>query len=201
MVIVRVAKKEDAKAILEIYKPYILQTAFSFETEVPSVDEFSARIEKYLQKYPWLVAEIKGQITGYVYGSIHREREAYQWTCECSVYIHDDFKGKGIGSELYAALFSIMKTQGYRNVYAGITMPNEASEKMHQRSGFEKFAEYKNVGCKFGRWHNVGWWRLQINEHHVNPEPPLPFNKMGRPVYEGLLHEAALKIAANIKNS
>jgi L-amino acid N-acyltransferase YncA len=199
MIDVRVARREDASAALDIYTPHILQTAFTFETEVPSVEEFRLRIEKYLQKYPWLIAEIDGQVAGYVYGSVHREREAYQWTCECSVYIHDDFKGYGIGTELYEALFEILKLQGFRNVYAGITIPNEASEKLHRKLGFEKFAEYEKIGCKFGKWHSVGWWRLQLNTYDNSPEPPVPFNKVSRPSLDPILQRAAQKIIANFK--
>lgn len=199
MVLVRLAAVEDAAAVLDIYAPYISQTAFTFETEVPSVEEFRMRMEKYLQKYPWLIAEIDGKVAGYVYGSVHREREAYQWTCECSVYIHDDFKGYGIGSALYEALFQILKLQGFRNVYAAITIPNEASDNLHQKLGFEKFAEYQNIGCKFGKWHSVGWWRLQVNAYENAPEPPVPFKKMSRPALDSILHQAAQKISTNFK--
>ena len=198
MTTVRIASTEDAAALLAIYQPYIQQTAFTFETEVPTEDEFKKRIEKYLEKYPWLVAEINGRIAGYVYGSVHREREAYQWTCECSVYIHDDFKGRRMGAELYDVLFRILRLQGFRNVYAGITIPNEPSEKLHQKLGFEKFAEYENIGFKFGSWHNVGWWRLVLNPFDPQPSDPVWFKKMSRPVYEDLLHQAAQKIAANL---
>jgi phosphinothricin acetyltransferase len=199
MILVRLATAEDAPAVLNIYTPYILQTAFTFETEVPSVEEVRSRMEKYLQKYPWLITEIDGEVAGYVYGSIHREREAYQWTCECSVYIHDNFKGYGIGNELYEALFEILKLQGFRNVYAGITIPNEASEKLHQKLGFEKFAVYENIGCKFGKWHSVGWWRLQLNAYDNAPGAPVLFNKMSRPALDPILQRAAQKIIANLK--
>jgi L-amino acid N-acyltransferase YncA len=199
MVTVRIASPDDAAELLDIYSPYILNTAFTFETEVPGTDQFRRRIDKYLQKYPWLVAEVSGRIAGYVYGSVHREREAYQWTCECSVYIQDNFKGRGLGTLLYDALFQILKLQGFRNVYAGITIPNEDSEKLHHKLGFVKFADYENIGCKFDRWHSVGWWRLQLNPYDEAPEPPIPFNKMSRPAYESILHQAAQKITANLQ--
>src|SRR4051812_26071636 len=109
---VRIATSDDAQAVLEIYRPYILTTAFTFEIEVPSIDEFAKRIDTYLQKYPWLICEIDNKIAGYAYASTHREREAYQWTCESSVYVHDNFKGRGIGKELYATLFAILQMQG-----------------------------------------------------------------------------------------
>src|SRR5215216_6214047 len=125
--VVRIAAKKDASGMLEIYGPYVLTTAFSFETFVPSSEQFGKRIDTCLLKYPWIVCEIDGIIAGYVYASSHREREAYQWSAECSVYVHDRFKEKGIGLELYRLLFRILKLQGIRTVYAGITLPNAAS--------------------------------------------------------------------------
>lgn len=173
MVEVRLAKKEDAEDFIEIYSPNILNTAVSFETEIPSVEEFEKRIEKCLQKFPWIVCRIDGKIAGYVYASSHRDREAYQWSCECSVYVHESFQGKKIGKELYRLLFDILKHQQFRNVYAGITLPNIASVKLHEKCGFKHFAAYENAGYKFGEWHSVGWWKLQINDYGLNPSPPL----------------------------
>jgi L-amino acid N-acyltransferase YncA len=175
---VRIANSNDARELLEIYKPFILTTAFTFETEVPYLSEFSSRIIKYLEKYPWIVCVVNGQIAGYAYASGHRDRDAYQWTCECSVYIHDNFKGKGIGRHLYTTLFEILKYQGFRNVYAGITIPNEASEKMHAKCGFELFAVYENIGYKLGAWHKVGWWKLQLNGYDLLPPPPKRFSEI-----------------------
>jgi L-amino acid N-acyltransferase YncA len=178
MVQIRTARPEAAEEMLEIYKPYILNTAYTFETEIPSVHEFSQRIKKYTEKYPWIVAIAGDQIAGYAYASGHRDRDAYQWTCECSVYVHENFKGKGTGSKLYATLFEILKYQGFRNVYAGITIPNEASEKMHSKCGFELFAVYENIGYKNGAWHKVGWWKLQLNGYDLLPPPPKRFSEI-----------------------
>ena len=100
MIDVRIATTKDAKQILDIYAPNVLTTAISFETDVPSVEEMQARVETCLLKYPWIVCVIDEKIAGYVYASKHREREAYQWSCECSVYVHNSFKGKGIGKKL-----------------------------------------------------------------------------------------------------
>ena len=194
MVDVRVASKKDAPAMLEIYKPFILSTAFTFETEVPSLDQFQSRIEKYLEKYPWLVCEVEGKIAGYVYASLHRDREAYQWTCESSVYLHLEFKSKGIGAELYAVLFEILKYQGFRNVYAGITMPNEPSEKMHAKCGCERFAVYENIGYKLGTWHKVGWWKLQLNGYDLKPPPPQRFSDIDPQLLTKWFEQAAVRI-------
>lgn len=198
MVIVRVATPEDAKSILDIYKPYILNTATSFETIVPSLEEFKARMEKYLCKYPWIVGEINGKLAGYAYASVHREREAYQWTCESSIYMHEKFKGKGIAKELYDALFGVLKMQGIVNVYAGITLPNDASVKLHEKCGFIHFATYDNIGYKLNEWHKVGWWRLQLNEYSLKPSPPLKFSNMQTETFASYLQMAANTIETKI---
>ena len=199
MVRIRIATPSDAGSILEIYRPYVLTTAFTFETEVPSEEEFRSRMHKYLQKFPWIVCEVDGVIAGYVYASTHREREAYQWTCESSVYVHEKFKEKGIGKELYKVLFTILKTQGLVNVYAGITLPNNASISLHEKCGFIPFAEYDNIGYKLGAWHKVGWWKLRLNEYEPKPSPPLKFSEMDHRLFEDLLQQAANSIRT--KNS
>ena len=175
---VRLATKHDANEIRQIYAPSIESAAISFETEVPSAEEMQSRIQTILQKFPWIVCTIDGKIAGYVYASKHRDREAYQWSCECSIYMNNAFKGKGIGKELYKLLFEILKLQGFRNVYAGITLPNNASIYIHERCGFKHFATYENIGYKFGNWHSVGWWKFQINDYHLQPPPPLKLSEL-----------------------
>ena len=184
---VRIARAGDAADILEIYKPYILNSAFTFETEVPTITEFESRIEKYLQKYPWILSEVDGQIAGYAYASGHRDRDAYQWTCECSVYVNDKFKGQGMGTKLYRILFQLLKFQGFRNVYAGITIPNKPSENMHAKCGFELFAVYDNIGYKLGAWHKVGWWKLQLNGYDLLPPPPKRFSEIDSVIIKELM--------------
>lgn len=198
MVKLRMATPQDAGTLLDIYSPYVLTTAISFETEVPSLQEFRGRIQRNLEKFPWLVCEIQGETAGYVYASTHREREAYQWTCECSVYIQEQFQGKGFGVVLYHVLFSILKMQGLVNVYAGITLPNEASVLLHEKCGFKHFALYENIGYKLGRWHKVGWWKLQLNDHAATPSPPLQFSAMSPQLFASLFEEAAKNIGAKL---
>lgn len=200
MVEVRMVIKEDAAEILAIYSPYILNSATSFETEVPPVEQFQKRIEDCIQKYPWMVCVIDEQIAGYVYATKHREREAYQWTCECSVYIHRDFKGKEIGKELYQLLFQVLKLQQFRNVYAGITLPNEASIRLHEKCGFRRFATYENIGFKSGNWHSVGWWKLQINNYDLQPLPPLKISGLNTDLLDQLFMQAAQRIQAKLRS-
>lgn len=175
---IRVARAEDAAGMLEIYAPHVSYGTCTFETVVPSREDFSQRIEKGLSRFPWIVFEENNRIGGYVYASTHREREAYQWTCECSVYVHPDLKGRGLGSKLYSVLFELLKSQGLFNVYAGISLPNEASIRLHEKCGFQHFAVYENVGYKLGAWQKVGWWKLQLLPYKLNPPPPLKFSML-----------------------
>ncbi len=188
---IRTATDSDAESILEIYAPYIENTSYTFETEVPTIDSFKERIISYLQNWPWLVYEIDGIVAGYAYGSKHRERIAYQWSVESSVYIHDDFQRTGIARALYTALIDILKLQGFRNLYAVINLPNDKSVAFHEKLGFEYFATYKNVGYKLGKWKNVGWWQLQLNEYTDEPLPPVKFSEMNRQVIDALLQSAS----------
>lgn len=177
---VRLASPGDAKGILEIYAPYIKNTSLTFETEVPSVAAFAERISTYLHRWPWLVCEKEGKIIGYAYASQYRERTAYQWSVECSVYIHDDFHRLGIAKALYNELFEILKQQGFRNVYAVINLPNDKSVAFHESCGFTYFATYEQVGYKLGKWKNVGWWRLILNEFGDEPAAPVLFSEMDK---------------------
>lgn len=194
MITIRLAAPTDAKAILDIYAPYIINTSLTFETEVPSEKDFGKRINDYLQNWPWLVCEIDGLIAGYAYGSKYRERSGYQWCVESSVYIHDDFKQKGIADALYTALFEILKRQGYYTVYAVINLPNDRSVVFHEKLGFEYFATYKNVGYKLGQWKNVGWWQLTLYQYKDEPSSPIKFSELDKNILPGIFNEAEKKI-------
>lgn len=189
MTSIRLATPADAKAILDIYAPYIENTSFTFETDVPSVENFSDRISTNLINWPWLVCEIDGKIAGYAYATRHRERTAYQWCTESSVYIHDDYQRAGIAKALYRTLFEILKQQGFRNVYAVINLPNDRSVTFHESCGFKYFATYEKVGYKLGKWKNVGWWRLSINEYGDEPEAPIKFAELDKSFLPALFTE------------
>lgn len=177
---IRLATPNDAAAILKIYAPYIQKTSLTFETEVPSIESFAGRIKNYLETWPWLVFEKDGVIRGYAYATRYRERVAYQWGTESSIYIADEFKGTGVARALYEALFDILKKQGFRNVYAVINLPNDTSVTFHEKCGFTYFATYEQVGYKLGRWKNVGWWRLILNDFGDEPEPPVQFSELNK---------------------
>jgi L-amino acid N-acyltransferase YncA len=165
---IRTASVNDAEFMLEIYRPYVLETPISFETELPSLDEFSKRISETLQKYPWLVCEVDNKVVGYAYAGAYRSRPAYSWSAESTVYVQKGFHGKGIGKDLYANLLKILEAQGIVNVMGGITLPNEASVKLHEHFGFVQVAQFKDAGFKMDRWWDVGYWQLQFQK----PEEP-----------------------------
>jgi L-amino acid N-acyltransferase YncA len=171
----RVATPADAKGMLDIYGPFITETSFTFETELPSREAFAERIRSYCRHWPWLVCEKEGVVAGFAYGARYRERKGYQWCVESSVYIHPDHHRSGFASMLYSALFELMKVQGYRNVYAVINLPNDISVAFHEKMGFKHFATYPKVGYKLGKWKDVGWWQLTINGHTQDPSAPLEF--------------------------
>lgn len=173
---IRLAQPIDAAAILAIYAPYIRDTSLTFETEVPDNDIFANRIRHYTADFPWLVYETDGQIAGYAYASRYRERVAYQWSVECSVYIANGYFGKGVAALLYNKLFALLRAQGFMNVYAVINLPNERSVAFHEKMGFRYLATYPNVGYKLGKWKNVGWWQLQLNEYISEPPTPVPYH-------------------------
>ena len=169
---IRTATPTDAPHILSIYTPFITDTTVSFEYTVPTVAEFTQRIQTIQQRLPYLVAESDGRVLGYAYASPHRDRAAYQWSVDTSVYIHPDEHRQGIARQLYTTLFDLLRRQGFHNAYAGITLPNPASEAFHRSMGFEPVGIYKNVGYKFGAWHSVEWLQLALQPHETNPLPP-----------------------------
>lgn len=168
---IRMATIEDAERLLEIYTPYILQTPITFEYDVPTVAAFAQRIEKVLEKYPYLVAVEDNKIVGYAYASLYRTRAAYQWSVETSIYVDMEYHGKGIGTLLYSKLLEILEKQNVRNVYACVTLPNEKSEKIHKNFGFSFIGTFHGSGYKFDTWQDVGWFekRFQVVNDRRDP--------------------------------
>jgi phosphinothricin acetyltransferase len=175
---IRIAREEDAQDILNIYQNYIIGSAVSFETVVPSIVEMRDRIRHCLNRHCWLVWEEEGKVGGYAYASQHRERAAYRWAVDVSIYIGEKWHGKGIGKALYLALFSIIKLQGYTNAYSCICLPNLGSEKIHESFGFKKIAHFNKVGFKLGQWWDVGWWELFLQDKNGMPSEPIPINQI-----------------------
>lgn len=171
---IRIARREDAMAIADIYRPFVRDTVISFEVVAPDEAEMAARIEKILTRFPWLVFEQDGEVLGYAYGSPHRDRAAYQWSAEAGIYIAPSAHRRGVGRALYALLFEALRLQGFHRVYGGITLPNAASVGLHEAHGFKPVGTYADVGFKFDAWHSVGWWALEL-EAASAPTPPAVF--------------------------
>ena len=173
--VIRSAAAADARAIRDIYAPFVTDSATSFETEPPDVSEMARRIDDLREKLPWLVYEADGAVLGYAYASPHRAaRKAYQWCVETSIYVHSEARKRGVGRALYVSLFELLRRQGYANAYAGITLPNAASVSLHESMGFRPVGVYPRIGFKFGRWHDVAWFQLRLQEAAVPVPDPLP---------------------------
>ena len=154
--------ERDAAACAAIYAPYVEASAISFEERAPSAEEVAARIERVTATHPWLVAEHDREVIAYAYACPHRERPAYRWAADVSVYVVDTQHRQGVGRNLYEALFERLRQQRYRVACAGITLPNEASVQLHQRLGFVPVGVYRGIGWKAGAWRDVGWWQLDL---------------------------------------
>lgn len=173
MLIRSVDPENDAAQILEIYAPFVSETAVSFEEQVPSLQEFSDRIRKIAARFPYLVlAGDDGTILGFAYATTHRERAAYRWVVESSIYMRPDSRGKNLAPNLYAALCDVLSKRNFSRAYAIITLPNESSKKFHEKMGFIEFALFENAGYKNEAWHNVLWMRKTLAPFlSPSPEP------------------------------
>lgn len=156
---IRLARADDALGIQSIYAPFVKDTAISFETEIPSLQDMAHRIDTILRTHAWLVCEHHGQVIGYAYGGPHRARAAYNRATEVSVYVDANHYRKGVARGLYSALLNVLAKQGYCTALAGMTLPNELSVAFHRTMGFTPFARYEDIGYKFGKWHTTEWWR------------------------------------------
>jgi L-amino acid N-acyltransferase YncA len=169
----RLAAPADAAQIAAIYAAFCLETAVSFETTAPDEATMRERISTLVQRYPWLVAVSgTGDVLGYAYAGKHRERAAYRWSVDFTAYLAPEAKRRGIGTELYRALVRICQSLGYYRAFAGITLPNEASVRLHEKIGFRPIGVYRRVGFKLGRWHDVGWWNLDLLPEEDAPREP-----------------------------
>lgn len=169
---IRLAADSDVAAITAIYRPIVESTPISFEVDPPDEEEMRRRIGEILTFYPWLVYDVGGVVAGYAYATRHRARAGYQWSVDTSVYVHADFRRRGIGRGLYTSLFAILGAQEYFNAFAGISLPNPGSVVLHESVGFQPLGVYRNVGYKLGAWRDVGWWQLVLRAHEISPRKP-----------------------------
>jgi phosphinothricin acetyltransferase len=189
----RLATIADSENILRIYAPYISDTAITFETEVPNIKDFSARVEKIIDNYPFLAYEIKDEIVGYAYSSQHRERAAYLYDVDVSIYILPEHHGTGIAYKLYKCLFSILSELGYINAYAALTEPNIKSMKFHQKFNFTKIGTHHKTGYKFGKWHDVTWLEKTINIHNTEPKKILSIKEISSECLKNIFNSYNLR--------
>lgn len=175
---IRLATLEDSREILAIYAPYI-ETPITFEEEVPSTAEFTERMAGIMAQYPYLVAEdSEGKIAGYAYAHELRERIAYQWNAELSIYLTPEAKGHGLGAALYSALINLLAAQGIKAVWGVVTYPNAASDALHTKLGFGLTWRQKMAGYKSGSWHDMSWYVKYLAEFESEPESPIPFPEL-----------------------
>lgn len=178
MVTIRPASEDDAAVCAAIYAPYVRDTPISFELEPPDTAELRRRLAATLPTLPWLLAEQAGSVLGYAYAGVHRERAAYRFAVDSSVYLARGAHGRGIGTQLYRALFALLEQQGFVAVHAGITLPNLASVALHEKLGFALVGIYRGVGYKFGAWHDVGWWQKPLAERTLTPAEPRAWTEL-----------------------
>jgi phosphinothricin acetyltransferase len=174
---IRLATAEDAGPILEIYSPFCRDTFITFETEPPSLEEMRARIESKGSFYPWLVCE-GAEILGFARATQHRERAAYQWAADVSIYVASGHRGRGLGKALYTSLVAILKLQGLLRICAGIALPNPASVALHEALGFQSVGIFPSIGYKLGSWRDVGWWQLMLGATDNHPPLPIPVGRI-----------------------
>ncbi|MDR0500291.1 MAG: GNAT family N-acetyltransferase [Coriobacteriales bacterium] len=178
---IRIAKRRDAAAILAIYAPFVEQTAITFTLKVPTLGQVRQTMGDILRHYPYLVCEVDGKVVGFAYAYRVRPHAAFNWNAELTVYIDPRHHGHGIATALYTALFALLKAQGFCNLYAVITLPNEASIALHKHFGFEQNMVQKACGYKLGKWRDVLWMEYRINGAanpaiHGFPKPPGDLN-------------------------
>lgn len=184
-VLIRRASEEDAQAILDVYAPYIKNTAITFEYEVPSLEEFRERIRSTLKRYPYLVAEKEGEILGYAYTGAFVGRAACDWSVETSIYLKETGTKMGVGKMLYNAIEKISKAQNIVNLNACIAVPDTEDEHLnfnsaqfHAHLGYQFVGKFHKCGYKFGNWYHLIWMEKAIGEHKKNPEPFIPFSEL-----------------------
>lgn len=189
---IRVATPDDAGAVRDIYAPFCESTAVTFEETPPTATEMAERIESTLEDYPWLVCEVDnaeqrgasnrtqsdGEIVGYAYAHRLRERRAYDWVVELSIYVAEGARGAGVGRALYESLFAVLERQGIRDGYAVTTLPNPETVGFHERMGFERVGDFPAVGYTEDEWRDIAWWRRSIGEKTDAPDRPRSFTEL-----------------------
>jgi L-amino acid N-acyltransferase YncA len=171
----RIAEPRDAAAIADIYRPYVETTAISFEELAPTVADMAAKIERVGASFPFIVYEEEGETLGYAYATRYRERAAYRWSVEDSVYVRKDATGRGLGKLLLGTLIELLRELGYVKIYSVITPPNPASVALHEKLGFMPLCRFADTAFKLGQWQAIDWMELTLREPPLIPTEPVPF--------------------------
>jgi phosphinothricin acetyltransferase len=185
VIAIRAAEPTDAAAIAAIYAPHVLSGTASFEIEPPDARMMRTRMAASEGLYPWLVVTngggegVEGGVIGYAYATRFRERPAYKYVVETSIYVVDTAQTRGAGRLLYEALVDTLRAQGFVHAVASISLPNEASIALHESTGFRRAGVYREVGYKHGQWIDVGVWQCELNEPVVPPVEPRKFSDVG----------------------
>ncbi|MEL7530294.1 MAG: N-acetyltransferase family protein [Bacteroidota bacterium] len=187
MITFRLAEQKDVADIHAIYIPFVTDTHVSFEYEIPSQTEIGQRLQKTLQHYPWIVAQENGKVIGYAYAGSFRYRTAYSWSAESSIYLSPAAQGKGLGKSLYQRLLALLKLQGFQTVYAGISLPNPISQRFHDCMGFEHLQVFQRIGFKKGRWHDVDFWQIVLEQKDDNPRMPRGIGELSQAEIDSVL--------------
>lgn len=182
----RPASEDDAADLLAIYRYYVEKTAVTFEWAMPTVDEFQERIRHTLERYPYIVAESNGRILGYTYAGPLKDRKAYDWSVETTIYLDHTIRHQGLGSQLYLQLEQVLKQMHVLNLYACIAVPKENddayltddSERFHAHLGYSTIGTFHDCGYKFERWYDMIWMEKMIGEHDCHPAEIIPFREI-----------------------
>jgi L-amino acid N-acyltransferase YncA len=182
MIAIRAARDDDAAAIAAIYAPYVLTGTSTFEIEPPDTRAMRRRMDAAEGFYPWLVAtngDDDGGVLAYAYATRFRDRPAYRYVVETSIYVAGPVQGQGTGRLLYEALIDTLRAQGFTQAIGAIALPNDHSIALHEATGFRRAGVYREVGYKQGRWIDVGIWQCELNASAVPPVEPRPFSAVG----------------------
>lgn len=195
---IRLVQKKDIPQMLELYQYFVEKTAVTFDVTAPSLAAFEIKIDAILEETPCLVCELEGNIAGYAYAAPYRDKGAYKWTREVTVYVHPDYHKQRIGTALYIALIDILKLQNYRHLVAAITLPNIPSVSFHERLGFMLVGVFDNVGVKFGKAYRVGWFQFAIRDMYEPTQDIIPYQKiLDQPAGKKALERGASRVLVN----
>lgn len=183
----RLATPADADQVLQVYAPYVRDTAVSFEYQPPTSAQMTARMEEILETYPYLVWDEPDGIKGYAYAHRYGPREAYSWVAELSIYTHPSVQGTGVAEALYRALIQLLREQGVWRAYAIVTWPNPSSRRFHEKLGFRVYGQFPNAGYKHGQWYDVLHMELALREGNGTPAPLRPLDDLPQVLIEDTL--------------